>query len=247
MSNSVQQEDFNFSKIIKKTVENNVKKIESYSYKKLAFLAVSIGVFVAAGISFGNNFNPNIITKYFIDDVNVVNNLNNQVQKLNDQDFDNITQYYKNIYSMYDIKINYLNKIFTDYNLQTKTFDSKIHYTVFENNLKINNEHKLVINKMIEKTTLLKNKSKSKEALSYDEASFILKELDKSKNKIFYQDDNMEEFFVKIIFNSNSAILTYMKEKKIFEQIEIIDSSMNNLFTNIKYNESKDITTKPKI
>lgn len=246
---NIEQEDFDFSKKVSVKIEKQINKIDSSSYKKLAFFAVAIGVFVSAGVYFGNHIAPTLIntTKVvstLMPSFDVVNNLNTKAGQLTEQDFDMTSKYYQNILNMYDNKFDYVNKTLLQYNLQKKFSDDSIS----SNNFKIMaaeiNAHKEKITEIINQFNTLKNKILAKETLSYKEAQFVLNSFETAKQHVFYQNTDVETQFNKNLVSTSKDITKYLMETNAYDKIKQLDLEIKESF---KVESTIAVPVKPKM
>lgn len=232
---NIDREDFNFSKKVTVNVEKQISKIDYSSYKKLAFFAVAIGVFVSAGVYFGNHLVPTLIgstniVSTLIPSPEVVQKLNLQVEKLTSQDFEVTNQYYQKIMNMYDNKFDYINKTLLQYNLQTRFSETTVTQKNFKDMSEVINDHKENITKTIDKFNSLKNKIVAKDSLSYHEAQFVLNSVEKAKQHIFFQNTDVEAQFNKNLVSAPKDITKYLMSQNVYEEIKSLDNDIKNSF-----------------
>lgn len=232
---NIESEDFNFSKKISQKIDKQVSKIDYSSYKKLAFFSIAIGVFVSAGVYFGNHLVPTLVASTniistIVPSNEVVQNLNNQTKKLTQQDFDSVNQYYQNIMNMYDNKLDYVNKILIQYNLQTTFSDTNIPQQNFSSMSSAINNHKEDITEKISKFNSLKNKIISKDSLSYHEAQFMLNAVENSKQHLYYHNTKVEAEFSKNLVSTHKDITKYLIAHNVYEKIKTLDDDIKQSF-----------------
>ena len=228
-------EDFDFSKKITTIVEKQVKKVDYSSYKKLAFFAIAIGVFVSAGVYIGNHLLPTLlgstnIVSTIVPSNEVVKNLNIQTQKISPQDLAFTNEYYNSLVNIYDNKFNYVNQTLLQYNLQTTFSDVTVSQDNFVRMAKKINQHKEDIIDTINKFNSLSNKIISKDNLSYHEAQFVLNCVTNAKQHIYYQNTDVEKEFNKNLFSANKDITKYLMSHNSYEKIKSLDEDIKKLF-----------------
>lgn len=234
-TNNIESTDFDFSKKITKKVEKQISKIDYSSYKKLAFFALAIGVFVSAGVLFSNNIAPKILdsTTIFskvIPSNTVVQNLNNQVSSLTPEDFDNTTKYYQKVMNMYDNKLDYTNKVLLQYNLQKSFSHGEVSSERFKDLSENINEHKENITEIINKFNSLKIQINSKEKLSYNDVQFVLNSVENAKQGNFYQNSEVEKQFNINLVSTHKHITQYLMSQNAYYKIKYLDQEIKQSF-----------------
>ena len=246
---NIDREDFDFSKKVSVKIEKQINKIDYSSYKKLAFFAVAIGVFVSAGVYFGNYIAPTLISNTkvvstLIPSSEVVNNLNAKAGQLTEQDFDMTSNYYQNILNMYDNKFEYVNKILLQYNLQKSFSDNSVSTDNFKRMLAEINNHKENITNIINKFNSLKNRIQSKDSLSYKEAQFVLNSFETAKQHVFFQNTDVENQFNKNLVSVSKEITKYLMENNVYDKIKQLDMAIKQSF---KTETNNPTPIKPKL
>lgn len=246
---NIDREDFDFSKKITAKIDKQINKVDYSSYKKLAFFAVAIGVFVSAGVYFGNHIAPtlinnsNIVSK-ILPSAEVTNNLNAEISKLTTQDFDNTSKYYQNVLNMYDNKLEYVNKTLLQYNLQAKFSDTSISSENFRIMAAKINEHKETITEKINQFNSLKNKVLAKDTLSYKEAQIFLNIFENSKQHVFYQNTDVETAFNKNLVSAPKDITKYLMEQNVYDKIKQLDAEIKQ---SLQAESTTSVSIKPKM
>lgn len=240
-TDTIDRNDFDFSQKITAKVEKQINRIDYSSYKKLAFFALAIGVFVSAGVYFGNNLAPALLkNNHIFEKINpskeVITNLNLQASSLKNEDFDSIINYYQNIQNMYDNKFDYINKTLIAYNLQAGNFDQTITTKRFQELSSAINDHKEKISDMINQVSSIKNKINAKEILTYDEAQFILNSFEKSKEHVIYQNSDVETQFNKNTVAVSTDITKYLMKINAYDEIKSLDNDIKASFQTTKIN-----------
>lgn len=245
-SQNIDRDDFNFSKSVTTKVEKQINRIDYSSYKKLAFFALAIGVFVSAGVYFGNNVAPvllknNHIMEKLVPSKEVLLNLNNQVSSLSSQDFDSTINYYQNIVNMYDNKFDYVNKTLIEYNLQSGFSDATVTQDNFKRMALAINDHKENISEVINRISSLKNKVIAKDSLSYDDAQFVLNSVEKAKQHVIYQNTDVDTQFNKNLVAAPKDVTKYLIKVNAYDKIKAFDDSIKSSF------QTTTNTVKPKM
>lgn len=243
---NIDREDFDFKRTVTQKVDQQIKKFDTSSYKKLAFLAVAVGVFVSAGVFFGNHVAPTImssthIMEKIVPSKEIVLNLNQQLSTLSSQDFDNTVQYYQKVMNMYDNKLDYVNKTLISYNLQASGLDVEISQDSLRKMSGAINEHKENISEVITKFTSLKNKIVAKDSLSYEEAQFVLNSVEKAKQHVLFQNSEVEMHFNKNLVAVDKDIARYLSKENVYDKIKELDNEIKQSFQPINN------SVKPKI
>ena len=232
---NIDREDFDFKRTVTQKVDQQIKKFDSSSYKKLAFLAVAVGVFVSAGVFFGNHVAPTImsnthIMEKIVPSKEIVLNLNQQLSTLSSQDFDNTVQYYQKVMNMYDNKLDYVNKTLIAYNLQASGLDVEISQDSLKKMSGSINEHKENISEIITKFTSLKNKIVAKDSLNYEEAQFVLNSVEKAKQQVLFQNSEVEMHFNKNLVAVDKDIARYLSKENVYDKIKELDNEIKQSF-----------------
>lgn len=235
---NIDRDDFNFSKSVTTKVEKQINRIDYSSYKKLAFFALAIGVFVSAGVYFGNNVAPillknNHIMEKLVPSKELLLTLNSQVSSLSSQDFDSTINYYQNIYNMYDNKFDYVNKTLIEYNLQAGFSDATVSQDNFKRMASAISDHKENISDIINKISSLKNKVISKDILdilSYDDAQFILNSVEKARQHVVYQNSEVDMQFNKNLVSAPKDVTKYLMKVNAYDKLKAFDDSIKASF-----------------
>lgn len=245
---NIDRDDFDFKKQLTQKVDKQIKKFDTSSYKKLAFLAVAVGVFVSAGVFFGNHVAPTIISsthimENLVPSKQVVLNLNKQLSQLSSQEFDNTVIYYQKVMTMYDNKLDYVNKTLIAYNLQAGGLDTEVSQEAFKILSTNINLHKENISDLITKFHSLKGKILAQDSLNYEDAQFVLNSIEKSKHNVLFQNSEVEMQFNKRLISTHKDITKYLTKVNAYDKIKELDNEIKQSFQPITINNS----VKPKI
>lgn len=232
---NIDRDDFDFKNHATQKIDHQLKKIDYSSYKKLAFLAVAVGVFVSGGVFFGNHVAPSILSHtHFMEKIvpskEVVLNLNQQLSQLSSQDFDNTVAYYQNVMNMYDNKLDYVNKTLISYNLQASGLDSEVSQDSLKKMAGAINDHKENISDIITKFNGLKNKITSHDSLNYDDAQFVLTSVEKAKQHVLFQNSDVETYFNKNLVSTDKDITRYLSKINAYDKIKELDNEIKLSF-----------------
>lgn len=246
---NINGDDFDFKKIASQKVDQHIKKIDTSSYKKLAFLAVAVGVFVSAGVFFANHVAPTIlnhthIMENIVPSNEVINNLNKQLTQLSSQDFDNTVAYYQNVTNMYDNKLDYVNKTLINYNLQAGGLDAEVSQDSLKKMAGAINDHKENISDTITKFNSLKNKIVAHDNLSYNDAQFVLNAVEKAKQHVVYQNSEVESHFNRNLVSTAKDITKYLTKINAYDKIKELD---NEIKASFQSSNNTNNTIKPKM
>lgn len=244
---NIDREDFDFKKNVTQKVEQKIQKIDYSSYKKLAFLSLAVGVFVSVGVFFGNHVAPTImssthIMEKIVPSKEVVLNLNKQLSQLSSQDFENTISYYQKVMTMYDNKLDYVNKTLIAYNLQASGLDVEISQDSLKKMSGAINDHKENISELITKFNSLKNKIVSHDSLNYEDAQFVLNSVDKAKQHVLFQNSEVEMHFNKNLVSVHKDITKYLTKENVYDKIKELDNEIKQSFQSVSPN-----SVKPKI
>lgn len=238
--------DFNFlTDKYTKTVDN----IEKKSFKKLAFMGLSIGIGLFFGMQIIHGAGSAFTSLTYslehshdeerADNKLEVNRLSIKIKQISPAEFNNFLAYLKLEQNIYNEKVAFTSEIILKANAESNAIYPALSSVDLDSAKSLNNaltEHKKNIENDITKFQAIYDNitDGNLKAVSIKDITSLKSALNSYNANIFIHDTDLEKTINKSLFSDNEGNKKYNVKYKILERVKVIDQNMDNSIATFK-------------